>query len=91
MISNGNIYSKNIIDTMTKIYCELMIKGGLSIAVPGELAGYWEAHRRFGKLPWADLFQPSIELCEQGYNLTKAQYESLLLNSTTIRSDPTLV
>ncbi|KAL7294184.1 hypothetical protein TKK_0012205 [Trichogramma kaykai] len=64
--------------------------GGLSIAVPGELAGYWEAHQRFGKIPWADLFYPSIDLCEKGYNMTKHQWNSLGYNKTNIYSDPTL-
>ncbi|XP_015175676.1 PREDICTED: gamma-glutamyltranspeptidase 1-like isoform X2 [Polistes dominula] len=64
--------------------------GPLSIAVPGEVAGYWEAHKRFGKLPWADLFQPSIELCENGYNVTKFQYNGFELNEKNIYSDPTL-
>ncbi|KAJ8680276.1 hypothetical protein QAD02_016063, partial [Eretmocerus hayati] len=64
--------------------------GGLAIGVPGELAGYWEAHQRYGKLPWADLFQPSIDLCEKGYNLSKVQHEGLFHNSTKIHEDPTL-
>ena len=65
-------------------------KGGLAITVPGELAGYWEAHQRFGKVPWADLFYPSIDLCENGYNLTKIQYEGLKYNATNVLLDPML-
>lgn len=58
--------------------------------MPGELAGYGEAHRRFGKLPWADLFEPSIELCEKGYTLSKIQYDGFGYNEKNIYTDPTL-
>ncbi|EFN85474.1 Gamma-glutamyltranspeptidase 1 [Harpegnathos saltator] len=64
--------------------------GALAVAVPGELAGYWEAHQRFGKLPWPDLFKPSIELCEKGYTLTLVQYDGLGYNKNSIYNDPTL-
>jgi gamma-glutamyltranspeptidase / glutathione hydrolase / leukotriene-C4 hydrolase len=37
-------------------------KGGLSVAVPGEIKGYWQAHQMFGKLKWSKLFQPAIEM-----------------------------
>lgn len=36
--------------------------GGLSVAVPTELRGLGEAHRRWGKLPWARLVQPSVDI-----------------------------
>ncbi|XP_070172184.1 scoloptoxin SSD14 [Polyergus mexicanus] len=64
--------------------------GALAVAVPGELAGYWGAHQRFGKLPWADLFKPSVELCEKGYTMTVAQYDGLVYNKKSIYNDPTL-
>lgn len=52
-------------------------RGPLAVGVPGELRGYVTAYKRFGKLPWRDLIQPSINLCENGYNMSKAQYDSL--------------
>jgi gamma-glutamyltranspeptidase/glutathione hydrolase/leukotriene-C4 hydrolase len=37
-------------------------KGGLSIATPGEIKGYWKAHQMFGKMKWSQLFKPAIEM-----------------------------
>jgi gamma-glutamyltranspeptidase / glutathione hydrolase len=36
--------------------------GPLAAGVPGSVAGMWEAHKRFGSLPWADLLRPAINL-----------------------------
>lgn len=51
-------------------------KGGVSIATPGEIKGYWQAHQMFGNLKWSTLFQPAIEMCNNGFLLpgTQAKY-----------------
>ncbi|XP_004400596.1 PREDICTED: gamma-glutamyltransferase 5 isoform X2 [Odobenus rosmarus divergens] len=43
--------------------------GAQWIAVPGELRGYAEAHRRHGRLPWARLFWPTISLLRGDYRM----------------------
>ncbi len=40
--------------------------GAVSVSVPGALGGWWALHERYGKLPWAQLFQPAIDACENG-------------------------
>jgi gamma-glutamyltranspeptidase/glutathione hydrolase len=36
--------------------------GHLAVAVPGAVRGLWDAHRRYGSLPWARLVEPAVEL-----------------------------
>lgn len=45
------------------------LAGAQWIGVPGELRGYAEAHRRHGRLPWAQLFQPTISLLRGDYHV----------------------
>jgi gamma-glutamyltranspeptidase/glutathione hydrolase len=40
---------------------------GRTALVPGFMAGVQAAHRRFGVLPWADLFRPAIYVAEHGF------------------------
>lgn len=40
--------------------------GALPVSVPGALDAWWTMHQRYGKLPWAELFQPAIMHAEQG-------------------------
>lgn len=41
--------------------------GHQSVAVPANLAAYFQAHKRFGKLPWSEILQPAIEWAEKGW------------------------
>jgi gamma-glutamyltranspeptidase/glutathione hydrolase len=50
---------------------------GLSVGVPGAVALAAEAHRQHGRLPWAELFAPAIELARDGFPVTPRLSSSL--------------
>ncbi len=47
------------------------VVGGRSVGVPGVVALLAETHKRHGKLPWARLFEPAIELAENGFPVSE--------------------
>lgn len=59
-------------------------RGLLAATVPGVVAGWVEAHRRFGSLEFADLLRPAITYAEQGFPVSArlargcARYRDLL-------------
>ena len=51
--------------------------------MPGNLRMMALAHQRYGKLPWAALFQPAIRLARDGFRITPRLYNSLLTYPAT--------
>lgn len=54
--------------------------GYRAVGVPGTVAGLFEAHRKYGSLPWADLVQPAIDFAHYGFVLDLYHKESLESN-----------
>ncbi|XP_051949632.1 gamma-glutamyltransferase 5a isoform X1 [Xyrauchen texanus] len=42
------------------------MEGAQWIGVPGDIRGYERAHKLYGRLPWAILFQPTIKMARKG-------------------------
>ena len=61
------------------------VVGHLAAGVPGTVAGLWEAHQRFGSLPWADLVEPSLRLAE-GFEVTARLVSTLEAAQNGIRA-----
>lgn len=46
--------------------------GHQASGVPGTVMGMWQAHQKFGRLPWGDLLSPAIKLAEKGFKIPDA-------------------
>ncbi len=40
--------------------------GAIAVSTPGALDAWWTMHQRFGRLGWAEILGPAIDMCEQG-------------------------
>ena len=60
-------------------------RGGRTVGVPGTLAVLKQVHERYGKLPWAGLFEPAIALAENGFPMTA--YMHGILSAPTAAAD----
>lgn len=48
-----------------------VVGGGLSVGTPGALKALKEAHEKYGKLAWKDLFAPAIKIADEGFPLSE--------------------
>lgn len=66
--------TKNMyLDSLGNIIPYKSIHGELAVAVPGSVAGVFEAHKKFGNLPVKDILQPVIDLANNGFVITEKQ------------------
>jgi gamma-glutamyltranspeptidase/glutathione hydrolase len=62
--------------------------GEPSCAVPGAAAGLEAVHRAYGRLPWAELLEPAIELARGGLVLTREQAHLHAILDLILRHQP---
>lgn len=54
-----------------KGYASMPEAGIYTVTVPGCVRGWWALHEKFGRLPWAELFQPAITIAMDGFPVTE--------------------
>jgi len=62
-------------------------EGIQSVTVPGCVDGWSKLHRKFGKLPWSELFQPAIYFAEHGYPVTEMIGEAWKMEEAKLGRD----
>ena len=70
--ATGNLFRKSDGELMS---WPEAASGGLSVGVPGLLRMLELVHRRHGRLPWASLFEPAIQLAQAGFAVSPRMAE----------------
>ena len=67
-------------------------RGGLAVAVPGEVAGWIALHRRLGRLPLARVLAPAVRLARAGFDLAASPHlaREIASNRDLLAADPGL-
>ena len=63
------------LDDKGEIIENLSLVGSRAAGVPGTVMGLWEAHQRFGKLPWAELLTPAVGYAKNGFKVADQQFQ----------------
>ncbi|HDZ06198.1 hypothetical protein LCGC14_0291990 [marine sediment metagenome] len=70
-------YRDMYLDSLGNVIPDLSTLGATSVGVPGSVAGILEVHKKLGKLPLKDIFDPVIAMAENGVAVTAKQAEML--------------
>lgn len=73
-----------------KAVADLSRRGGLAVAVPGEVAGLAAAVRRYGRLPLATVLQPAIRYARDGFAIEPHLAEEIAEAASELHADPAL-
>ena len=58
-----------------------------SVTVPGCVEGWSQLHKKFGKLPWAEIFKPAIYYAKNGFPVTEIIHEHWKDSYATLNLD----
>ena len=65
------------VDSLGRVLTQKSRFGALACGVPGSVDGMWETHKKYGRLPWAQLVQPAIDFAEKGFQITRQEADNL--------------
>lgn len=71
----GRAHRDMYLDKDKQLIPDVSLIGHKASGVPGTVMGLWQAHQRFGRLPWKDLLQPAISYAQSGFTVAENQYQ----------------
>lgn len=71
----ANAHRDMYLDSLGNVIEGMSTEGHKASGVPGTVAGLFEAHKKYGKLPMDELIRPAIRLAERGYVVTATEAE----------------
>ncbi len=87
-LAPGTASREMYLDSRGEIIPDASTVGGKAIAVPGTVAGLALAHKKYGKLPWAQVLEPAIKLAREGFAVSFELSASLREESELLEKDP---
>ena len=63
------------LDKNKEVVSGLSTYGALAVGVPGTVAGMEAVHKKYGKLAWAELIQPAIDIAREGFPIMGSEAE----------------
>jgi gamma-glutamyltranspeptidase/glutathione hydrolase len=79
--ASANMY----LDSAGNVIPDMSLYTHKASGVPGSVDGMVEAHKKYGRLNWADLLQPAIDLAANGFKITKRLAADLNRNQPEFR------
>ncbi|MDB5089134.1 MAG: gamma-glutamyltransferase [Mucilaginibacter sp.] len=79
--ASANMY----LDSAGNVIPDMSLATHQASGVPGSVDGMAEAHHKYGKLKWAELVQPAIDLAHNGFAISKKLAGSLNWGSTQFK------
>jgi gamma-glutamyltranspeptidase / glutathione hydrolase len=76
------------LDAKGQVIPGLSSDGILSVATPGYVAGLYDIHKRWGKLPWRAVVEPAIKLASAGFPVYPALVDRIEMRKAVLLKDP---
>ena len=82
--------SRNMyLDDKGEVIENLSLVGVRAAGVPGTVMGLWEAHQKFGKLPWSELLTPAIGYAKTASRSPRSSTSTAMMPRACSRPRPT--